>query len=142
MRYEKDNINFAVFSATFTLKYGSTNLSSINVSVFQNGTMIGSQSTNSSGIVTIALPTGNYSYKTASNFVGDISILENFLESNSVTLDHKKLTFTVKDNQNNPIRLHEKLYRIKYKLLRMINFTLRFLRIKGVVKIGSLWIWK
>jgi hypothetical protein len=37
--------------------------------------------------------------------------------------------------------LQEKLYRIKYRFLRVINSTLRFLKIKGVVRIGGI-IWK
>jgi hypothetical protein len=37
--------------------------------------------------------------------------------------------------------LQEKLYKIKYRFIRAINLTLRFLRIKGVVRIGGI-IWK
>jgi hypothetical protein len=90
-------INPSVFSATFTLKYGSTNLSSQYVYIYQNGKQIASSSTNSSGVATFTLPAGNYSYKTATNFSGDITA------SSSVSLDHKKLTFTVNDNLGNPI---------------------------------------
>lgn len=90
-------ISLPVFSATFTLKYGSTNLSSITVYVFQDGKLITSGSTSSTGTVSFTLPTGNYSYKTTTNFTGDIT------DSSTVTLDHKKFTLTVKDNANNPI---------------------------------------
>ena len=90
-------INSSAFSATFTLKYGSTNLSSISIQIYQNGKQVTSGSTSSTGTVSFTLPTGNYSYKTATNFIGDITA------SSTVTLDHKKVTFTVKDNAGNPI---------------------------------------
>ncbi|MDR1120625.1 MAG: T9SS type A sorting domain-containing protein [Dysgonamonadaceae bacterium] len=89
--------NSFVFPATFTLKYGNTNLSSKTVYVYQNGKRIASGNTSSSGTVSFSLSTGNYSYKTETNFTGDITA------SSTVTLDHKKLTFTVKDNSGNPI---------------------------------------
>lgn len=90
-------INSSAFSAAFTLKYGSTNLSSISIQIYQNGKQVTSGSTSSTGTVSFTLPTGNYSYKTATNFIGDITA------SSTVTLDHKKVTFTVKDNAGNPI---------------------------------------
>ena len=87
----------SVFSATFTLKHGNTNLSEY-VYVYQNGKQIASERTSSStGAVTITLPTGNYSYKTATNFVGDITA------TSTISLDHKKVTFTVKNSAGNPI---------------------------------------
>lgn len=87
----------SAFSATFTLKYGSTNLSEY-VYIYQNGKQVASGYTSSSkGSVTITLPAGEYSYKTATNFTGDITA------SSTVTLGHKKVTFTVKDNAGNPI---------------------------------------
>ena len=90
-------ISSSVFSATFTLKYGSTNLSDY-VYVYQNGKQVASGYTSSStGSVSITLATGNYSYKTATNFTGDITA------TSAVTLDHKKATFTIKDNAGNPI---------------------------------------
>src|SRR5215469_185090 len=91
-------INSSTFSATLTLKHGSANLSEY-VYVYQNGKQIASGSTSSStGAITITLPAGNYSYKTATNFIGDITA------TSTVTLDHKKVTLTVKDNAGNPIR--------------------------------------
>jgi hypothetical protein len=90
-------INSSIFPATFTLKYGSTNLSEY-VYVYQNGKQVASGNTSSStGAVSITLPIGNYSYKTATNFSGDITA------TSTVTLDHKKATFTIKDNAGNPI---------------------------------------
>ncbi|MEA4936310.1 MAG: T9SS type A sorting domain-containing protein [Paludibacter sp.] len=90
-------INSSAFSATFTLKYGSTNLSDY-VYVYQNGKQVASGYTSSStGSVSITLATGNYSYKTATNFTGDITA------TSAVTLDHKKATFTIKDNSGNPV---------------------------------------
>jgi hypothetical protein len=90
-------ISSSVFSATFTLKYGSTNLSDY-VYVYQNGKQVASGYTSSTtGSVSITLATGNYSYKTATNFTGDITA------TSAVTLDHKKALFTIKDNSGNPI---------------------------------------
>lgn len=96
-------INSSTFSATFTLKYGSTNLS-VHVYVYQNGKQVASGYTSSStGSLSITLVTGNYSYKTATNFTGNITA------TSTVTLDHKKVTFTVKDNAGNPIS-SERIY--------------------------------
>lgn len=90
-------INSSAFSVTFTLKYGSTNISD-NVYVYQNGKQVASGYTSSStGSLSITLSSGNYSYKTATNFAGDITA------TSTVTLDHKKATFTIKDNAGNPI---------------------------------------
>jgi hypothetical protein len=92
-----------VFSATFTFKHGSTNLSEY-VYVYQNGKQVASGYTSSStGALSITLSTGNYSYKTATNFTGDITA------SSTVTLDHKKVSFTVKDNAGNAIS-SERIY--------------------------------
>lgn len=90
-------INSSISSATFTLKYGTTNLSE-NVYVYQNGKQVASGSTSSTtGSLSITLPTGTYSYKTATNFTGDITA------TSTVVLDHKKATFIIKDNAGNPI---------------------------------------
>ena len=90
-------VNSSIFSATFTLKYGSANLSEY-VYVYQNGKQVASGYTSSStGTLSITLPTGNYSYKTATNFIGDITA------TSTVTLDHKKITLTIKDNAGSPI---------------------------------------
>lgn len=89
--------SLSVFSATFILKYGSTNLSSIKVYIYKEGELIASGTTSSDGTVSFTLPEGNYSYKTATNFAGDVTA------SSTVTLDHKKFTLTVNDNENNPV---------------------------------------
>ena len=90
-------VSSSLFSATFTLKHGSTNLSEY-VYIYQNGKQITSGRTSSStGSISFTLPSGNYSYKTATNFTGDITA------NSTVTLDHKKVIFTVKDNAGNPI---------------------------------------
>ena len=90
-------VNSSIFPATFTLKYGATPLSSKNVYIYQNGKQITSGYTTSLGTVSFTLPTGNYSYKTETNYSGDITA------TSTLTLDHKKLSFTVKDNSSVPI---------------------------------------
>ena len=93
----------SVSSATFTLKHGSTNLSKY-VYVYQDGKQIASgRSSSSTGKVEITLPTGNYSYRTETNFTGDITATQ------TVTLNHKKVTFTIKDNAGNPMS-YERIY--------------------------------
>lgn len=90
-------ISLPVFSVNFTLKYGSTCLSKY-VYVYQNGKQVAYGCTSSStGSLSITLPAGNYSYKTETNFTGDISA------TSTVTLEHKKATFTIKNNAGNPI---------------------------------------
>lgn len=90
-------LTYTANSATFTLKYGTTPLTSIDVYVYQNGKQVASGSTTSTGIINFTLAAGNYSYKTETNFGGNITA------TSVVLLDHKKLTFTVTDNENNPI---------------------------------------
>lgn len=93
----------SVSSATFTLMHGSTNLSEY-VYVYQDGKQIASgRSSSSTGKVEITLPTGNYSYRTETNFTGDITATQ------TVTLNHKKVTFTIKDNAGNPMS-SERIY--------------------------------
>lgn len=93
----------SVSSATFTLMHGSTNLSEY-VYVYQDGKQIASgRSSSSTGKVEITLPTGNYSYRTQTNFTGDITATQ------TVTLNHKKVTFTIKDNAGNPMS-SERIY--------------------------------
>ena len=90
-------VHFSAFSATFTLKHGSTNLNEF-IYIYQNGKQIASGNTSSStGTISITLSEGNYSYKTSTNFAGDITA------SSTVILEHKKVTFTVTDNVGNPL---------------------------------------
>lgn len=82
----------------FYCKYGSTSINS-NITIFKNGSTIGSASSNEE--FPLPLPGGTYSYKTDNNFYGDFTAPSNG-ELKEITLDHRKLTFNIKDDNGNP----------------------------------------
>lgn len=84
-------------SQTIRLRYGTIPVTYEKVNIYKNGVRIDYKSSSSDGNAEFDLETGSYSYRTETNFSGEIT------NAQSITLNHKKLTFTLTDEQNNPL---------------------------------------